>query len=310
MKRYLCILFLLFGCFIFRGDYASASGVDRLVEAVYPGAGDFSTAYAYDVTASVQPYKYGSKELDRTNGLDLYDSEARWYDSLLGRTTTMDPFAEKYYSLSPYLWCAGNPVRFVDPDGMILWQVNCNGEVVGCDQLVGKDIIQIVGEDKQILSDNNGNELSITFEGGTIIRQRHITDEGDGLDIWEVRGDSNGSSLFEFFSNNITKVSKVEFSIFQTGIEGDKGLNFITTSHDVGKEAGMKHLYENQLHSYTLRTFTHSHPVGRDPGGNDNENALRLDDVSKTNGFRIVKKQIYYVPEKKYYQYEGSKASN
>ena len=53
MKRYLCILFLLFGCFIFRGDYASASGVDRLVEAVYYGAGDFSTAYAYDANGNM-----------------------------------------------------------------------------------------------------------------------------------------------------------------------------------------------------------------------------------------------------------------
>ena len=241
MKRYLCILFLLFDCFIFRGDYVSAFGADRLVEAVYIGAGDFSTAYAYnasrdmtrnlnkgisnitynllnlpgeitftdgrkvkyiytadgtkvrttyyDATGSqtlqvdycgnyilrngvvdrilttsgyikndtvysyvkdyqgnirsvvrqdgavvestdyypygtpfttagaVQPYKYGSKELDRMHGLDLYDSQARWYDSLLGRTSTMDPKAEKYYNLSPYLWCAGNPVRYIDPDG-------------------------------------------------------------------------------------------------------------------------------------------------------------------------------------------------
>ena len=56
----------------------------------YPYGGLFSA------TASTQPYKYGAKELDRTNGLDLYDSEARWYDSLLGRTTTMDQLAEKY----------------------------------------------------------------------------------------------------------------------------------------------------------------------------------------------------------------------
>ena len=77
----------------------------------YPYGGIFA------VTASVQPYKYGSKELDRMHGLDLYDSEARWYDSLLGRTTTMDPLAEKYYSLSPYLWCAGNPVKNIDLHG-------------------------------------------------------------------------------------------------------------------------------------------------------------------------------------------------
>ena len=38
--------------------------------------------------------------------------------------------------------------------------------------------------------------------------------------------------------------------------------------------------------------------------------ALRLDNDSKTNGFRIIKKQIYHVPKNKYYQYEGSKASN
>ena len=77
----------------------------------YPYGTPFTTAEA------AQPYKYGTKELDRTHGLDLYDSEARWYDSLLGRTSTMDPKAEKYYGLSPYLWCAGNPVKFVDPSG-------------------------------------------------------------------------------------------------------------------------------------------------------------------------------------------------
>ena len=78
----------------------------------YPYGTPFTTAN------SVQPYKYGTKELDRMHGLDLYDSQARWYDSPLGRTTTMDPKSEKYYSISPYLWCAGNPVRFVDQYGM------------------------------------------------------------------------------------------------------------------------------------------------------------------------------------------------
>ena len=65
----------------------------------------------------VQPYKYGTKELDRQNGLDWYDSQARMYDPLLGRTPTMNPLSEKYYSISPYAWCAGNPVRLVDPTG-------------------------------------------------------------------------------------------------------------------------------------------------------------------------------------------------
>ena len=39
------------------------------------------------------------------------------YIALLGRTSTMDPKAEKYYPISPYSWCASNPVRFVDENG-------------------------------------------------------------------------------------------------------------------------------------------------------------------------------------------------
>ena len=87
-------------CSVVRQDGAVVESTDY-----YPYGTPFTTAN------SVQPYKYGAKELDRMHGLDLYDSQTRWYDSLLGRTSTMDPKAEKYYSLSPYLWCAGNIVR-------------------------------------------------------------------------------------------------------------------------------------------------------------------------------------------------------
>ena len=120
--RYIIALLLLFGCII----SLSAAAVPNVRSVVrqdgtvvestdyYPYGTPFTTAN------SVQPYKYGAKELDRMHGLDLYDSQARWYDSLTGHTSTIDPKAEKYYSLSPYLWCAGNPVIFIDPSGYIV----------------------------------------------------------------------------------------------------------------------------------------------------------------------------------------------
>jgi RHS repeat-associated protein len=70
--------------------------------------------------ASVQPLKYTGKELDRMNGLDHYDFGARWYDAARIGTTTTDPMASKYPHLSPYAWCAGNPVRNIDPSGRII----------------------------------------------------------------------------------------------------------------------------------------------------------------------------------------------
>ena len=64
-----------------------------------------------------QPYKYGGKELDRTNGLDLYDFGARWYAPDLPRFLSLDPLCEDYPSYSPYAYCMCNPVNAIDPDG-------------------------------------------------------------------------------------------------------------------------------------------------------------------------------------------------
>ena len=67
---------------------------------------------------TVQPYKFGQKELERTLPLDEYDFGARWMDPVVGgRFTTMDPLCEKYYDISPYAYCHGDPLNFIDPDG-------------------------------------------------------------------------------------------------------------------------------------------------------------------------------------------------
>ena len=67
---------------------------------------------------TVQPYKFGQKELERTLPLDEYDFGARWMDPTVGaRFTTMDPLCEKYYSISPYAYCGNNPINFIDEHG-------------------------------------------------------------------------------------------------------------------------------------------------------------------------------------------------
>ncbi len=81
--------------------------------------------------AMEHPYRYNGKEFVEMHGLEEYDSEARWYYPALGRTTTIDPLAEKYYSISPYAWCNNNPTKFVDPTGRKIELSNMSDEELG-----------------------------------------------------------------------------------------------------------------------------------------------------------------------------------
>ena len=47
-----------------------------------------------------------------------------------------------------------------------------------------------------------------------------------------------------------------------TGIEGAKGLDFVTTSHSSKREYGQSYLFRDQLlKGYTIRELRHSHPT-------------------------------------------------
>ena len=74
--------------------------------------------FAEGVGHDKQAFKYNGKELEDMHGLNLYDYLARQYDFGYARFTTIDPLAEKYYSISPYVYCMNNPVRYIDPTGM------------------------------------------------------------------------------------------------------------------------------------------------------------------------------------------------
>ena len=92
-------------------EVVSESGTVEQVTHYYPFGGVFGDA---GTGSAVQKYKYNGKELDRTHGLDTYDYGARMYDAALPIWDRPDPFAEKYYHLSPYVYCANNPVNLID----------------------------------------------------------------------------------------------------------------------------------------------------------------------------------------------------
>ncbi len=97
-------------------EVVDASGVVQQVTNYYPFGAPYADSSS-SKNANKQQYKYNGKELDRMHGLDTYDYGARQHDPILARWDRIDPLCEKYYSISPYAYCANNPVRYVDPTG-------------------------------------------------------------------------------------------------------------------------------------------------------------------------------------------------
>ena len=258
-----------------------------------------------------QPYRFTGKELLSAHGLDWYDSGARMQEFHIPRFTTMDPLCEKYYSISPYAYCNNNPVKYIDPDGRDIWEIDYDGRIINRIENKTQDAFYMVAKDsngdyqRTFSVDEDGNKKynSINFEYGTIESQLsasyNIMGEQGIYDEYKVRGDENATALFEFMSLHTTKVTQVEVGLAQTGIEGEKGLNFITTGHIKGREPGGSQIMPNRLyHGYTIRTLVHSHPVSKEASDDDTMYKDQVNSVLKSQGLHIPTYKIYFVGNK------------
>ena len=70
-------------------------------------------------TDNITDYRFTGKEKQTAFGnSNIYDSFAR-FQNTYGRFMSIDPKAEEFYHISPYTYCAGDPVNLVDPDGEV-----------------------------------------------------------------------------------------------------------------------------------------------------------------------------------------------
>ena len=243
------------------------------------------------------------KEKLKSDDTELYDFGARRYDPALPRWTSVDPLAGKYPGISPYAYCAGNPVSRVDSNGKDIWEINNQGKIVNHLQDDTKDAFYMVDKKGNLIE---GKE--IVFEYGTIekYQSQFYDEERKTFDWYIVRGDQNGTYLFEFFANN----TSIEFSQLLLGQKGESGLNIISTSHEESCERAFRFLFDNQYkNGYFIRGHIHNHPSdsafpsGLLDGTKDIAVSRHVTDHSINNGSGIPTFRIYLPGKNQYIEY-------
>ena len=103
---------------------------------------------------------FTGKEKDSETG--FYYFGARYYDpTLSGLFLSVDPMSDKYPSLSPYAYCAWNPLKLVDPNGE---ESVCNedGWIVNFEDKIITHISDAGGNQKQHIKSTRG--FSFTYD--------------------------------------------------------------------------------------------------------------------------------------------------
>lgn len=156
--------------------------------------------------------------------------------------------AEAWYGISPYAYCAGNPVNYVDPDGKDIHYLDEHGQITMT--LENSEYDQVLFVDKK------GEWVeSSQYDYGTI----EIGTEGD-FSFMTLSDDKVGNEIFQMLADNTT----IEWSQLKTDGPLGSSKSYISTSGKTGYEGTGISLINSLSRegSTSVREWNHNHPSG------------------------------------------------
>jgi proteasome lid subunit RPN8/RPN11 len=195
--------------------------------------------------------------------------------------------------LTPYAYCANNPIKLVDPNGEEIYEFDENGKYIKTSGEEGS-------ADQILIRKTDGSTVAgKEYANGTFKNDftRSIEQEnGNPVDVsfLKITGDQNAEEAFKFVADN----TSVEWSLTNVGAaSGDKGISYLSNSQEKSHEGSAGYLSSN---NYTIRGHTHNHPGGDPwPSNNDMNSAKNMQEK-----FGNIPCNIY-VKGERYFQYNS-----
>ena len=191
---------------------------------LYAPFGEITTEYNSTFGNDIIPkYSFNAKELDEETGMYYY--EARYYKPPV--FTSRDPMFEKYFWMTPYAYCANNPVKYVDPDGrdvvILIAPAGAGGK----------------GHMAALIQDKNGNwyymtmgvpnedysvfkAVSIGVQGNMIIKSCNTSDLSAALEY--AKKDDNNSEYTQYLRFETS--SSMDERVFESANEKADNINY------------------------------------------------------------------------------------
>ena len=169
-----------------------------------PWGEDFVNQRTTDYAAR---FTFSAKEKDSETGFSYFGS--RYYNSDLSIWLSVDPMSDKYPSMSPYVYCANNPIKLVDPNGEE-WEID--GYIYTPGGTCPDNVSQST-KDKW----NTMNKIYGTREGKTVIDA--MNKEGVCYSVSSEKCPS-GPAGGEYVSDG----NKTGGTIYLNGVNSDVGL--------------------------------------------------------------------------------------